>query len=237
MPPNPHRELPQCHRNAELDEFAAGDNIFKGSVADEHPVLPNFEPHSEVLGGPGYQSLAEVGASPILPRVEGIYVAVSVDIARQIAEPGADKGFNFPVGTTAEEVIGRTDWPERYSVVRVADRCSRVAAYGEPFVDEYISTDTANVRARRRSPSPKEGIALATILAGLAGGLRLPEGRADHQQSPRPDRDLSLSHCSPRDKSTYIELSWSRPVLAELPLIFAGHFRSEPGDGRFATAK
>ena len=89
--------------------FAAGDNIFKGSVADEHPELPNFDPHSEVLGGPGYQPLAEVGASSILPRVEGIYVAASVDIARQIAEPGADKGFNFPFGAAAEEVIGRTD--------------------------------------------------------------------------------------------------------------------------------
>ena len=38
-PANPHRVLPQGRSNAELDEFAAGDDIFKGSVADEHPVL------------------------------------------------------------------------------------------------------------------------------------------------------------------------------------------------------
>jgi hypothetical protein len=107
-PPNPHRVLPQGHSNAELDEFAVGDNIFKGSVADGHPVLPNFEPHSKVLCGPSDQSLVEVGARPILPRVPGIGVSVSVDIAGQIAVPGADKGFNFPVGAAAEKVIGHT---------------------------------------------------------------------------------------------------------------------------------
>jgi len=58
---------------------------------------------------------------------------------------------------------------------------------------EYISTDTGNVRARRRSPSPEEGIALETMLAGC---LRPPVSRADQQQGPRPYRDLSLSHVS-----------------------------------------
>jgi len=91
-------ELPQRETDAELDRIAARDNILKGSVTDEQPVFPDFEPHAKMLGGPGNQTLAEVVARSILSRVERIErigVPVSVDVAAQRAEPGAEKWLKF----------------------------------------------------------------------------------------------------------------------------------------------